>query len=269
MIANYHTHTPRCGHASGTPYEYAQAATENGLKILGFSDHVPCPFSNGYESGFRMKVSETPEYVSDILMVREAFAGKLKVHIGYEAEYYPAEFEGMLANVCKYGCEYLLLGQHCLNNEYDGVPSGGPMTDPALLTRYADQCIAGLETGAYSCIVHPDMPNYLPDDGVYETQMARICAAAKRLDIPLELNAFGLWDKRVYPNKRFWAIAKDTNNAVIINCDAHWAAFTGAPEAVIPAERFLEYFGIKPLQELPFRSPSAALAALRAAQSAE
>ena len=41
MIANYHTHTTRCRHASGTEEAYVQAAIQGGLEILGFSDHTP------------------------------------------------------------------------------------------------------------------------------------------------------------------------------------------------------------------------------------
>ena len=44
MFANYHTHTARCNHASGTEREYVEAAIKSGLKILGFADHTPYPF---------------------------------------------------------------------------------------------------------------------------------------------------------------------------------------------------------------------------------
>ena len=38
---NYHCHTKRCGHASGTDEEYVEAAIKAGYKVLGFSDHGP------------------------------------------------------------------------------------------------------------------------------------------------------------------------------------------------------------------------------------
>ena len=53
MIANYHTHTWRCMHASGTEREYVEKAIEGGLKILGFSDHTPMPYSGGYVSNVK------------------------------------------------------------------------------------------------------------------------------------------------------------------------------------------------------------------------
>ena len=41
MKANFHTHTTRCGHASGTDEDYVRAALAQGFGVLGFSDHVP------------------------------------------------------------------------------------------------------------------------------------------------------------------------------------------------------------------------------------
>ena len=54
MLANYHTHTTRCGHAVGEDREYVETAIRRGLKVLGFSDHVPMPFPDGRESRFRV-----------------------------------------------------------------------------------------------------------------------------------------------------------------------------------------------------------------------
>ena len=41
MIANYHTHTPRCHHAKGTEREYVENAIRAGIKRFGFADHSP------------------------------------------------------------------------------------------------------------------------------------------------------------------------------------------------------------------------------------
>ena len=44
MTVNYHTHTVRCRHASGSEREYIETAISRGLTILGFSDHSPYVF---------------------------------------------------------------------------------------------------------------------------------------------------------------------------------------------------------------------------------
>ena len=38
MKVNYHTHTSRCGHATGTDEQYVCAAIRQGFDELGFSD---------------------------------------------------------------------------------------------------------------------------------------------------------------------------------------------------------------------------------------
>jgi hypothetical protein len=95
MIANFHTHTPRCCHASGTEEEYVRCALNAGLQTLGFSDHTPYPFPNGYYSTFRMFPDELPGYVAAVEDVRKRFAGQLQIHLGVEAEYYPKYFKDM------------------------------------------------------------------------------------------------------------------------------------------------------------------------------
>ena len=45
-----HTHTFRCGHASGTEREYIENAIAAGFDTLGFSDHAPYVFRDGYYS---------------------------------------------------------------------------------------------------------------------------------------------------------------------------------------------------------------------------
>ena len=44
MDYNLHTHTYRCSHATGTEREYIEAAISAGIKIMGFSDHIPFKF---------------------------------------------------------------------------------------------------------------------------------------------------------------------------------------------------------------------------------
>ena len=92
MIASYHTHTFRCLHANGEDEEYVKAAIAEGIKILGFSDHAPIPYTNGYKSGIRMTPDETDGYFSSIISLREKYADKIAIHIGFEAEYYEPVF---------------------------------------------------------------------------------------------------------------------------------------------------------------------------------
>ena len=59
MDYNYHTHTARCGHADGTEEAYILRAMENGITHMGFSEHAPFCFPDGYESYYRVPVAQT------------------------------------------------------------------------------------------------------------------------------------------------------------------------------------------------------------------
>ena len=73
MTANYHTHTYLCQHADGLPEEYVQTAIKNGLEILGFSDHAPFYFPDGYVSGCRMRMEQIDFYFDTLLALREKY----------------------------------------------------------------------------------------------------------------------------------------------------------------------------------------------------
>lgn len=221
MYANYHTHTPRCHHAQGAPREYIENAVKSGIKILGFSDHVPYPFGNGYVSSTKMSVEETKEYVEELLALKEEYRDRIQLLIGYEAEYYPACFEAMLENIGRYPCDYLILGQHFLNNEYDGPYCGTLTEDKDRLTRYVDQVLAAVSTGKFSYIAHPDLLQYRGDEGFYREEMRRLCEGAKAFSVPLEINFLGIMDGRHYPDERFWAVVQEVGNDVVLGCDAH------------------------------------------------
>ena len=117
MIANYHTHTPRCHHAVGTEEEYIQSAIAGGLQILGFADHSPYWFPGDYYSTFRMRPEELPNYVGNLRTLREKYAGQLRLHIGVEAEYYPKYFGELKERLRDGGVEYMILGQHFPGDE--------------------------------------------------------------------------------------------------------------------------------------------------------
>lgn len=220
MIANYHTHTPRCNHATGTEEEYVRCAIDAGLQILGFSDHTPYPFPPDFFSGFRMGVAELPGYADAVRAVKKQFYPRIDIHLGVEAEFYPKYFKDMVALLNDNGVEYMILGQHMLGNEvgeaYCGIPS-----DAAGLERYCNQSIEAMYTGLFTYFAHPDLVHFLGDPEVYRTNMRRVCRAAKACGLPMEINLLGLKGGRHYPNLLLWEVAAEEGCSVILGRDAH------------------------------------------------
>ena len=255
LIANYHTHTTRCGHARGCERDYIEQAIRAGMRILGFADHAPYPFPDGYNSGFRMRVEQTADYTETLCALREEYKQDIEIYIGYETEYYPDFFSDAMQNLCAYPVDYLILGQHFLENEITKVYSGAPTDDEGRLSAYVDQVSEGLSTGVFSCVAHPDLLHFTGDNAIYETQMRRLCENAKRLDIPLEINFLGLKEHRHYPCDRFWQIAADVGNSVIFGCDAHSPDMLSDFGLFQSAAAYAHRFGLHPQKTLTLRDP--------------
>ena len=88
-MKNYHSHTARCGHAWGTDDEFVQAAIDNGFTVLGFSEHSPWPFVDGYQeidTRQRITMEELDGYLADMQALKEKYAGQIDIKIGLECE---------------------------------------------------------------------------------------------------------------------------------------------------------------------------------------
>lgn len=255
MVANYHTHTPRCRHAEGSERAYARAALDAGLRVLGFSDHTPYRFPGGYESSFRMRPEELDGYCRAVLAVREEYRGRLDIRLGLEAEYYPALFPWLRARLRETPVEYLILGQHFIGNEVGDFPSSRATADPALLRRYTDQIIEGMETGCFSCVAHPDLLHFIGDEAVYAAEARRLCRAANARGVPLEINLLGMAGGRHYPNERFWRIAGAEGCTVVLGCDAHTPSGLDIPRVEAAGRALAARCGITLADTIPLRAP--------------
>lgn len=253
MQINLHTHTFRCRHASGLEREYIENAIKSGIKILGFSDHVPYPFPDGHESGFRILKKDLADYIETIKKLKEEYKNDIHIMTGFEAEYYPKYFGAMLSLIAPYKPEYLILGQHFTDNEEDGLYTGTPNDNSTYLQKYVNQVTEAISTGRFTYIAHPDIYNFTGDEEIYKEHMKKLCIEAKKLHIPLEFNFLGFTDHRPYPCKRFFRIVAEIGNDVILGCDAHKPDVMLTERTVNGALEFLEDCGIKPVDSIDIK----------------
>ncbi len=255
MKTNYHTHTHRCNHAAPDERAYVETALHEGFKILGFADHSPQPFRGSYYSAMRMRPEQVADYVSTIAALKEEYRGEIDIHIGFEAEYYPALFSDLLRFLEPYPYEYLILGQHSLGNEEGEVYTGDPYDSEATLTRYVDQCTEALETGAFSCFAHPDIAHFTGSEAFYRTEMRRLCRTAHACGVPLEFNLLGYATGRQYPAPAFWEEAAAVGSRALIGWDAHEPAWMTRAEAEAKAAAYLDGLGIPRMDCIPLIRP--------------
>ncbi len=256
MDYNYHTHTRRCGHASGRDEEYIVRAIEGGIKHMGFSDHAPFVFPDGTESSYRVQMHDARNYFESLNELRKKYKDKIDIKIGFEMEYYPAYFKKMLKTVTKLGAEYLILGQHYVGDERpNGFPSTRGTDDCAMLRSYADCVVHAMESGVFSYVAHPDIIKFCGDDNVYLDEMSRICKAAISTGTPLEINFLGIRDGRAYPNALFWELAGELGAPVTFGFDAHLPLNAYDPDSIKIAEDMvkkykLNYIGMPKIKSI-------------------
>ena len=222
LTSNYHAHTPRCKHAYGTEREYIEAAIKMGIKKFGFSDHVPCPYKDGFVSGIRMPMEEAKDYVEEIRALAREYQEQIELFVGFETEYVPEYFKEQMELFKKLDCDYMIMGQHFLTNEKVGPYTGTPTEDEQFLIAYVDRIIEGMKTGGFLYLAHPDIINYQGSEAVYDREMRRLCMELKELHIPLEINLLGIRERKQYPAERFWKIVGEVGNDVVFGLDVHF-----------------------------------------------
>lgn len=251
---NYHTHTTRCGHASGKDEEYVLKAIKANYKRLGFSDHVMLPGIT--QIGMRGKYEELEGYVSSIRHLEQNYKEKISIKLGFECEWYGNAYKDYYADLlASKKVDYLILGQHCfLENAYPKFYARLEDVDKAE-RMYVNDLIEAMESGLFSYVCHPDL--FIQFAGVrpaFKEDSYRIAKAAKANHLPLEINlapsrymGFPPLEApyfKTYPFPPFWEIVKEVGNEIVVGVDAH------NPEDFLSTDyeslqQFISFLGLK------------------------
>ena len=259
MLKNYHSHTARCGHAWGTDDEFVEAAIEAGFTVLGFSEHSPWPFVDGYQEidrRQRMPVEELDAYLADMQTLKEKYKGKIQIRVGLECEYFPRYFDWLKA--VRPRLDYLLLGVHCADHDEHLHHYYARSTKAEQVQEYGRCVLEGMESGLFAYLAHPELclADYPRYDDVCADIVHSICRTAKELDMPLEYNLYGV-DKQArgrqkglgYPCKIFWEAAAEHGCTAIIGVDAHRPEHFHR-QRFLDAQAYLTGLGIRLIDEI-------------------
>ncbi len=229
MITNFHTHTYRCNHATGTEEDYVKAAINSGVKILGFSDHAPFP---DRDFGLRMKYNELGDYINELERLKKEYSGEIKIIKGLEIEYHPQYLSYYRELLESRGLDYLVLGEHTYTISKNKIRNIFLAKSTDDYVDYAKAVCEAMETGIFAFVAHPDV--MFINDNFWDNNCEKACKmiidCAEKNDIILEFNANGLrrgkqqyLDGRryPYPHEIFWDMVKQKNIRAIVNSDNH------------------------------------------------
>jgi histidinol-phosphatase (PHP family) len=228
----YHSHTKRCGHATGEDEEYVKKAIEGHYQLLGFSDHVMLPGRS--QPGMRGDYSLAEGYFKSVRGLQAKYKNQLTIYLAFEAEWYGDLYREYYQSLLDSGTlDYLLLGQHCFA-EGNRLVFYGDLADKKEATRrYVDDLIEGMKSGLFLYVAHPDL--YMSWYGEWDAFAAscaeRIIEAAKELHMVLEVNMGpSRWGRRnrigqaidvAYPCPSFWDMVSEEGLPCIIGIDSH------------------------------------------------
>lgn len=252
---NYHNHTYRCHHAKGADEDYVLSAIKNGYDTIGFSDHAPYIFPKGHKSGFRMDCSEAQGYADSVRALKDKYKNEIDIKLGFEVEYYPELIEKELEFLKSFDYDYIILGQHFTDNEYESYAkySGNKTDSTAVLDKYISQVILGAKSGEFLYVAHPDLINFTGDRDIYKSKMRYMASELKKLGVALEFNFLGFTDKRNYPNKDFWEIVAELGNDTVIGLDAHNPNTYDDKKNLQSAKEYLSSLGISVLENIELK----------------
>ena len=231
FTCNYHTHTKRCGHASGEDEDYVLEAIGCGFQVLGFSDHAMLPdFSEPYKRG---DYSLFQDYCDSIGSLKKKYEKQIEIHIGFEAESFPDYFPYYKELLDGGILDYLILGNHsALGTDKKIYAHFSHITNPSQLFLYRDLALKALSTGMFSIFAHPDY--FLSSIDNFDSDCKKVsrdlieCAIAN--DIPLEINLAGIrHGKRkigttlrwIYPTDDFFSLVHRYKAKCYFGQDAH------------------------------------------------
>lgn len=234
FLHNYHSHTSRCGHATGNDEQYVLCALDAGFKTIGFSDHAMLP--GIHQPRIRGNYQMLEDYIKSVTRLRKKYSGKIDVKLAFEGEYLGEPFNSYYKELLEErGFDYLILGQHCFYNPTFKEMNwyGDLRTRLDALYRYRDDLINGMKSGLYVYVAHPDFFVYFLEqwNEAGEKVAHEICKAAVECHIPLELNMghtrsrkreeWFVNDQMIYPYPEFWKIVSQYDIDVIVGVDAH------------------------------------------------
>lgn len=201
-----------------------------------------------------MYLDQLDDYLQSVHHLQEKYADKIRIKLGFECEYVPEYMDWLAKLAEEKEIDYLIFGNHWEKAEGGGAIYPNSKT-PAEVAKYVDTAIAGMETGLFCYLAHPDivLKTYGEFDSACQKEMERLCVAAKRLNMPIEYNLWGvhLYDAEKdtiglgYPYPPFWEIAADVGCEAVVGSDAHRVWCLRKPDWVAQAYDVLGRLGIR------------------------
>ncbi len=244
LHVDLHAHSKFSCDAKATIDEMCQAAINQGLNIICFTEHIDF---NTKDDGYGYYQHD--DYTSGIRRAQDKFAGRLTILQGIELSephLYPSEFEALL----KHDFDFVLGSVHWINDEWVGDKKyQAAHSIEEIYEQYYREVERMVEFGGFDALAHIDFPkrylfaNHEPIDLIDE-----IIRQVVKRGLALEINSSPLRKRfsELYPSDMIFELyTKYGGTQVTIGSDAH-----GVDEIACDFDRVvekIEQYKLKPV----------------------
>ncbi|MGI5871804.1 MAG: histidinol-phosphatase HisJ family protein [Bacillota bacterium] len=228
MLPDYHIHTNRCGHATGTDCAYVERGLALGLTELGFADH--CPLYYRIPEGFAYTargMTDLEEYVRSIEALRRKFH-PFPIRIGLEVDFLAGQAEPLLKMLGDLPFDYLIGSVHFVPEWSYGYITNYRSRPPLeVYQRYYRIVREMAASGLFQIIGHLDLPRRIaeePQDESLALLEEELATAIAGSGMTVEINTSG-WRLGLpgggYPALRFLQRLAAKGVPITFGSDAH------------------------------------------------
>ncbi len=231
MIADYHTHTYLCGHASGTLPAYIDAAINRGVDEIALTDHLFLYYEdpNSRDPSLAMREEQYPDHFDAMKLAQCRYRDRIKVRVSVEADWVSGAEDRLRQILSCYDFDFVLGGVHYVDgwlidspddmDQYDRIPI------EEIYRSYFREIRAAAKSGLFDVLAHFDLPKKFghktPESVRAEVLDTLDCV--KEAGCALEVSSVGFRDpiQECYPGNWIIGEMRRREIPIVLSSDAH------------------------------------------------
>lgn len=238
MLADYHTHSYRCGHATGETRDYIEKGIAAGLDEIGLTDHLWLYFEElrARNTTYAIAEGDYSRHYEEMLALRDEYRGSIEVRVAVEADYVEGFEDQLLEILGGFEFDYVLGSVHFMDGWYIDAPEYAERyresSVDAIYRRYYANLQKAIGLGCFDLLAHFDLPKkfgFRPEDDLASLVRETLDVAAAG-DIAIELSSAGLRKPigEIYPERWIVQEMRRRDIPIALSSDAHAPAEAGA-----------------------------------------
>lgn len=242
-FADYHIHTPYCGHAQGKIIEYVESAIQKGIREICFTDHLGRYYLKESQKkrywDWGMNELNLARYFLELEDISQTYKNEIAIKTGLEVDYIEGAEDILMPLITTHSFDYILGSIHCLPLFGWKHLSNYTVQDSwPVFKEYFRTAKAAVSSGIFSGLAHIDFIwrySKWPDKKTNEifAALEETAQAAALHDCAIEINSNGYLWSQIYnirggdPFNILMENIKKYNTPITIGSDAHKPEYIG------------------------------------------